>query len=163
MARTLRGMRKTIEIILLPDADRYRIEYAEKYLSDAKFRLWDIEVSFHEDDFDHIFYEPAKSGEKKGDFSQRRARKMMFMTFLLQDDANKEIMYQPGRGTIAIFCKDLDCVMYLRHRIGSNKLQVASFFDFGKNHSKMYENRKKSCLPVNSEQLKEIFKIDKGC
>lgn len=156
-------MEKVVEIILLPDVDTYRNEYREKYVGNNSFDLWGIAVSFGESDFDHIFYESALGDEKKKNFSQRRARQMMFMEFLLRGDIDREVMYQPERGTIAIFCKDLDCVMYLRYRQGSEKLQIGSFFDFGKDHGKRYRSQKKKCKSINDVELREILEIDKGC
>lgn len=156
-------MKKTVEIILLPNMDTYRQEYKRKYVGNKFFYLWDIVVSFDKRDFDHIFYESAPGDKKKKDFSQRRARQMMFMEFLLREDIDREVMYQPERGTIAIFCKELDCVMYLRHRQGSEKLQIGSFFDFGKDHGKRYQSQKKKCTPINAVQLKNILKIKEGC
>ena len=156
-------MKKAVEIILLPDVDTYRNKYREKYVSNNSFYLWGIAVSFDERDFDHIFYESAPGDKKKKDFSQRRARQMMFMEFLLRGDIDREVMYQPERGTIAIFCKDLDCVMYLRCRQGSEKLQIGSFFDFGKDHGKRYRSQKRKCTSVSDVELRRILKINKGC
>lgn len=156
-------MKKIIEIILLPDAEFYRTEYIDKYVGSDSFNLWGIAVSFDKEDFEHIFYESAQGDQKKKNFSQRRARNMMFMEFILRDDIEWEVMYQPDRGTIAIFCKSLDCVMYLRHRQGSGQLQIGSFFDFGKDHGKRYRSQKKKCTPLNDVQLKGILKINKGC
>ncbi|VAX34684.1 hypothetical protein MNBD_NITROSPIRAE03-279 [hydrothermal vent metagenome] len=83
---------------------------------------------------------------------------MSFMKEILSDEIDIEIMFEPDRETIALFCIDLECVMYLRIRPSSGTLQVGTFFDFGKNHSKMYKKQKKKCEPITVEAIREKMK-----
>ena len=149
-------MRKVVELILLKTEDDYRKEYETIYLQ-SNFHLHGIPVVFSKRDFDHIFFEPAdSSGRYK--FSSRRAKRMSFMKEILSDEIDIEIMFEPDRETIALFCIDLECVMYLRIRPSSGTLQVGTFFDFGKNHSKMYKKQKKKCEPITVEAIREKMK-----
>lgn len=145
-----------VELILLKTEEEYRDEYKRAYLH-SDFYLADIPVVFSEHDFDHIFYEPS-SGEKEYKFSYRRARRMFFIKAILSGELDIEIMFESDRNTIALFCKDLECVMYLRIRRGSGTLQVGTFFDFGKDRTKMYKKQRKKCVPITIEELKEKMK-----
>lgn len=149
-------MKKVVGLILLKTEDDYRREYEITYLH-SNFHLHGIPVAFSKHDFDHIFSEPAenKSGDK---FSFRRAKRMNFMKEILSGEIAVEIMFEPDRGTIALFCQDLECVMYLRIRPGSGTLQVGTFFDFGKAHTQMYNKQKKKCVPITIEELKKRIK-----
>jgi len=148
-------MKKTVELILLKTEDEYREEYETMYLN-SNFHLYGIPVVFSKRDFDHIFYEPAKSDGYK--FSFRRARRMNFMKELLSGEIEIEIMFESDRGTIALFSLDLECVMYLRIRPGSGTLQVGTFFDFGRDHSKMYKKQKRKCVPITIEEIRKMLK-----
>jgi hypothetical protein len=151
-------MRKSVEIIILDSEAEYRQEYIDIFLKEESYNLRKIPVVFDEKSFDHIFFEPEDDTNKKGKFSFRRAKKMHFIRAMLHEKVDIEIMYEPDRGTIAIFCISLDCVMYLRNRVGTGKLQVSSFFDFGKDHTKMFEKRKKQCVVLPDEKLRELIK-----
>ncbi len=142
-----------VELVLLETEDEYIEEYKKAYLHDS-YNLSDISVVFSKKDFDHIFYEPAK-GDGDYKFSFRRAKRMYFMKAILSGAIETEIMFEPDKGTIALFCKALECVMYLRIRPGSGTLQVGTFFDFGENHSKMYRKQKRKCEPVTIEEIKK--------
>lgn len=146
-------MKKSVELILLKTEDEYRSVYEATYLH-SELNLHGIPVSFSSRDFDHIFYEPAGSTADY-QFSLRRARRMSFMKELLSGELDIEIMLEPDRGTIALFCEDLDCVMYLRIRPGTGAFQIGSFFDFGKDHTKMLNKQKRKCVPISLEELKE--------
>ncbi len=80
------------------------------------------------------------------------------MKALLSGEIDIEIMFEPDRGTIALFCEDLECVMYLRIRPGTGTLQVGSFFDFGRDHTKMLNRQKRKCVPLTAEELKAKIK-----
>jgi hypothetical protein len=149
-------MKKVVELILLTTEDEYRKEYESSYLH-SNLHLYDIPVIFSAKDFDHIFYEPSGSGSDY-QFSFRRAKRMNFMKALLSEGFDIEIMFEPGRGTIALFCEDLECVMYLRIRPGTGKLQVGSFFDFGKDHTKMLNKQKRKCVHITLEEIKDKIK-----
>lgn len=141
-----------IELILLNSEDEYRQEYLKNYLNN-NFFLGDIPVIFSDKDFEHIFFEPGK--EDTGYvFSQRRAKRMYFMKAILSDKLDIEIMYETDRETIALFCLDLECVMYLRVRPDSGSFQVGTFFDFGKDHTKMYQKQKKKCTKITLQEIK---------
>lgn len=142
---------KKVEIIILNNEGEYRNFYNDNFI-DKDFLFGDVPVSFHEKDFDHIFFEPDKNSEYI--FSERRAKRMLFIREILMDNVCVELMYQEDRGTFAIFCHDLECVVYLRSRVGSNQLQIGTFFDFGKNHEKMYLKQKKKCIPITLQDLK---------
>ena len=146
-------MKKVVEVILLKTEEEYRSEYEAAYLH-SNSQLYGIPVTFSAKDFDHIFFEP--SGSNSGyRFSFRRARRINFMRELLSGEIEIEIMFETDRGTIALFCEDLECVMYLRIRPGTGSLQVGSFFDFGKDHSKMLIKQKRKCIAITIEELKE--------
>lgn len=104
-----------------------------------------------------MFFEPSKGGEKDGVFSKRRAKKMRFIEAMLVGEMAIEVLFEEDTGNLAVFCEDLDCVMYLRIRKGSGSLQLATFFDFGKDHTKMYTKQKQKCVPITDTQLKEML------
>ena len=151
-------MRKSVEIIVFDSQEEYRQEYLDVFVNGESFMLRGIPVVFDEKSFDHIFFEPDSDADKKGRFSARRAKKMHFIKAMLLEKVQIEIMHEPDRGTIAIFCVDLDCVMYLRNRVGTGKLQIGSFFDFGRDHTQMYEKQRKKCVPIDDAELKCLIK-----
>lgn len=144
-------MKRIVEIILLDSQKEYKDEYTKVYIN-GNFMLYDIPVIFSDEDFDHIFSEPNQSGRV---FSMRRAKKMMFMKAILDKQVNIELTYEIDTGNIALFCKDLDCVMYLRIRPKTKSLQIGTFFDFGKDHTKMYQKQRRKCNEITIKQLKE--------
>lgn len=143
---------KKIEIILLAGEIEYRELYETTFVG-GNFCVGDIPVSFDVKDFDHIFFEPRKNGEYE--FSLRRAKRMMFIREILSGTLHTELMYEEDRGTFAIFCRDLECVVYLRSRIGSGHLQIGTFFDFGKDHDKMYQKQKKKCIEITLQEMRD--------
>jgi len=147
-------MRKTVEIILCDTEEEYRKEYAKIFLKQKIF-FKDILVKFSIEDFNHIFFEPSKDNNKY-EFSFRRAKRMVFIKEILEGNIPSELMFQPDRGTFALFCNDLESVVYLRIRpkIG---LQVGTFFDFGKGHSKMENKQKRKCVPIPAKKMKEMI------
>lgn len=149
-------MKKVIELILLKTEDDYRKEYESSYLH-SNLHLYDIPVIFSAKDFEHIFYEPAGL-DSDYRFSFRRAKRMNFMKALLSEKIDIEIMFEPDRGTIALFCENLECVMYLRIRPGTGTLQVGSFFDFGRDHTKMLNKQKRKCVPITIEEIRSKLK-----
>lgn len=144
-------MKRVVEIILLDSQREYKTEYLKVYAV-GSFDLHDIPVIFSEEDFDHIFSEPSQEGRV---FSMRRAKKMMFMKAMLDKLAEVELMYEIDTGNIVLFCRDLDCVMYLRIRPKTKSLQIATFFDFGKDHTKMYQKQRRKCREITVKELKE--------
>ena len=143
---------KKVELVILHSEEEYRGFYKESFIK-KDYLFYDIPVSFHEKDFDHIFFEPSRNNGYR--FSKRRAKRMLFIKEMLGCSVDIELMYQNDRGTFAIFCNDLECVLYLRARPGSGKLQIGTFFDFGKNHEKMYLKKKKKCIPITPHELKD--------
>ncbi len=142
-----------VELVLLKTEEEYKKEFMGVYLQNS-FNLEDIPVAFSEKDFDHIFYEPS-SGANEYKFSFRRAKRLYFIKAILSGDIEIEIMLEVDKGTIALFCKDLECVMYLRIRPRSGTLQVGTFFDFGKDHTKMYKKQKRKCELVTIDEIKK--------
>ncbi|OIO72217.1 MAG: hypothetical protein AUJ85_10650 [Elusimicrobia bacterium CG1_02_37_114] len=147
-------MKKTVELVLFSSDDDYRKEYVDTYVNNS-FNLWGVPVIFDEKSFNHIFFEPQKGNLKIRVFSKRRAKRMYFMKAVLDDDIKKEVMFESDSGNFAIFCLDLECVVYLRNRAGHKSLQVVTFFDFGKDHIKMYNKQKRKCTPIDSVQLRD--------
>lgn len=147
-------MRKTVEILILESEAEYREEYINVYVS-GEHVLRDIPVHFSEKDFDHIFSEPDSEDKKIRTFSKRRAKKMHFMRGLLDKDFLKEILFEPDSGNIAVFSTDLDAVMYLRPIPGQGKLQVMTFFDFGRDHTRMYKKQRRKCIEITIAEIKE--------
>ena len=146
----------TVELTLMKTEEEYREKYKEIYLH-SELHLEGIPVVFSERDFDHIFYEPA-SGSNGYKFSFRRARRMRFIESVLSGKLNIEIMFEPDRATVALFCMDLECVIYLRIRPGSGALQVGTFFDFGRDHTRMYKKQMKKCELITVQGIKEKMK-----
>lgn len=147
-----RKLMKKVEIIILEDKNQYRDFYNNTFIG-RDFFIGDIPISLIDKDFDHIFFEPSKGGEYR--FSSRRAKRMLFIKEILLGNFSTELMYENDSGTFAIFCYDLECVVYLRSRIGSGRLQIGTFFDFGKNHEKMYLKQKKKCTKITLQELKD--------
>lgn len=149
---------KKVEIIILKTQKEYKEEYRRIYLNDDIYLFDDIPIEFSEKDFDHIFFEPNKEGSSYV-FSERRAKRIYFMKAVLSGNFEVEMMYEIDRGTIALFCLELECVMYLRNRPGSGTLQVGTFFDFGKDHTKMYLKQKRKCQPITLSEIKRKYDI----
>lgn len=146
-------MKRVVEIILLDNQDEYKVEYQKVYVS-CNFGLHGIQVIFSDEDFNHIFSEPNPSKTQRV-FSIRRAKKMMFMKALLDGLATSELTYESSTGNIALFSQDLECVMYLRIRPKTKSLQIGTFFDFGKDHTKMYQKQRRKCKEITIRELKE--------
>jgi hypothetical protein len=148
-----------VEFIIYNTEEEYREEFRKKYVN-KNYVLEDVPVIFTENDFDHIFKEPAREGGYR--FSKRRAKRMHFMQAILSRFVEIEIMFEEETGNIAIFCMDLECVMYLRIRPGKEKsqfgtFQVGTFFDFGKGHEKMCRKQKKKCSPITLQEIKQKY------
>jgi len=47
--------------------------------------------------------------------------------------------------------------MYLRIRPGRKLFQVGTFFDFGKDHTKMYLKQKKKCIKITLQEIKTKY------
>ncbi len=152
-----------VNLLILESEAEYREEYARVFLDSPFFLSSEIQVVFSREDFDHIFFEPSgrfgPSGEKLRSFSFRRARRMLFMDAILSGNLNIEMLFECDTGNLAVFCDDLECVMYLRNRMGSNCLQVGTFFDFGKDHAKMCNKQKKKCEPITLREVKQRYGI----
>jgi len=145
------------EFLILETEAEYRIEYLKTYTEKSKkYFINGIPIIFDENDFNHIFSEPNTFGVRT--FSKRRAKRMLFIKTLLETPKISEILYEPGYGNLAVFSKDLEIVLYARPRKGSGILQVATFFDFGKDHTKMYEKQFKKCMPITEDIIKNLFK-----
>jgi hypothetical protein len=147
-----------IELIILGTEEEYKQEYLKVYVDGAKFTFWGVPLSFDEKSFEHIFYENDADGAYKKRFSERRAKRMHFMKAILDGCVETEVMYEQGRGTYAIFCRSLECVMFLRNREGTGSVQIGTFFDFGEHHTKMYEKQKKKCIPITPEEFRGQIK-----
>lgn len=149
-------MPKIAEIIIFDTEEEYLQEFTEKFVN-GSFVLSGIPVSFIVGDFQHVFFEPSKGVARERVFSKRRAKKMRFIEVILNGEMAIEVMFEEETGNLAVFCEDLDCVMYLRIRKGSGKLQLATFFDFGRDHSKMLNKQKKKCVPITDAKLRSLL------
>ncbi len=145
---------KKVEIVILDTEREYRDLYRDAFLS-GSLHFAGIPVSFHESDFDHIFFEPSAGGGYV--FSDRRAKRMLFIVEILAGNVIVELGYQEDRATFALFSRELECVVYLRRRSGSGALQVGTFFDFGKDHEKMYRKQKKKCVDVTLQEMRDML------
>jgi len=150
-------MKKSVEIILLDSEADYRREYEEVFVKNS-YSLRGIPIDFDIKSFDHVFFEPISEEDRKGKFSHRRAKKMLFIKSIIKEEVIFEVMHEEDRGTVALFCKDLDCVVYFRIRPGTGKLQIGTFIDFGTNHTKMYERQRKKCVGISDDELKKLVK-----
>lgn len=152
-------MRKTVELLLLNNESEYRVEYVSTYVNRLdKLSIAGFPVTFSEKDFDHIFFEPKKgSGERV--FSKRRARRMLFIEVLLKSEVKAELLYEPDTKNIAIFSQELEIVIYLRPIVPVREFQVVTFFDFGRDHTKMYLKQKRKCKEISEDQLNTLFTI----
>jgi len=151
---------KRIEMVILDTEEEYKNLYRDTFL-EKELLFHDIPISFLEEDFEHIFYEPKAGGGYA--FSKRRAKRMLFIVAILVGSVQRELFYQEDRGTFAVFCPDLECVVYLRIRPrvgGVGILQIATFFDFGRDHEKMCKKQKKKCSPVTLLELKDMLNAD---
>lgn len=148
-------MKKSVEFIVLNSEDEYRKHFEENYCSGQIFTIKGFNVIFNLNDFDHIFSEPSKGDTSIRSFSERRARRIMFMQTLLEEDTENEILFEPDYTSIAIFCLKLECVLYLRPIKNSKSFQVKTFFDFGKDTTKMYNKQRVKCVEINN--LEEVF------
>lgn len=146
-------MKKTVEIVLMDNEEEYKKEFLRIYCGTEKYDLNGITVIFLPENFDHIFSEPIKGDLGQRSFSERRARKLMFIKALLDPSFPLEVLYEPSQSSVAIFCVALECVMYLHPRPSTETLQVKTFFDFGKDHTKMYQKQKNKCIPLKLEDL----------
>lgn len=146
------NMRKVIEILILDGQDEYRKEYENVFVN-GFFALRGVKVIFDPKGFDHIFFEPMI--DNKGcQFSFRRAKKLYFIKEVLSGDLPVEILFEESTKNIAVFCREIDCVVYLRPT--PNGFQVMTFFDFGKDHTKMYQKQRNKCREISDEEFKEI-------
>jgi len=146
-------MKRSVNLIFLDNEEDYKSEFVSSYV-DKKYNLHEIPVVFTLEDFDHIFSEPeAKTGVRM--FSIRRAKRMMFIQAILEGISKTELMFEIDSGNIAIFSTELECVLYLRIRPATKTLQIGTFFDFGRDHTKMYKKQKSKCRDISIEELKE--------
>ena len=83
------------------------------------------------------------------------------VVLLLSVNTPTELLFEPSTRNYAVFCKDLDVVMYMGIRPATQSFQVKTFFDFGKNHTKMYEKQKRKCIEIQDidtgKSLKELL------
>lgn len=146
-------MKRSVSLIFLDNEDDYKDEFLSFYVNN-KFDLYGIPVIFSTEDFTHIFSEPeAKTGKRI--FSIRRARRMMFIQALLKGTSKTELTIELDTNNIAIFSVELECVLYLRIRPTTKTLQAGTFFDFGRNHTKMYNKQKRKCKDITIKELKK--------
>ncbi len=86
-----------------------------------------------------------------------RRGSLLFIKAILSGNFEIEIMYEQESGkeigNCALFCQDLECVIYLR-LIRGKGMQVLTFFDFGRDHTKMYLKQKKKCIPITLPEIK---------
>jgi hypothetical protein len=147
-------MSNTVEIVLYENEQDYRQHY-ENIFADVEYVLKGLPVRYDKKSFDHIFSEPGADSCRQ--FSKRRAKKMMFMKAMLMEHVKTEIMFENDTQNFAIFCDDLDCVMYLA-LIKKEYFQVRTFFDFGKDHSKMCKKQKNKCKAISDVEFNEMIK-----
>ncbi len=150
-------MPKVAEIVIYDSVEEYQREFNERYVG-KDFSLRGVPVTFVEKDFSHAFFEPKtqKDGGTRV-FSERRAKRMRFIEIMLQELVSIEIAQENDeRGNIAVFCDDLECVMYLRPRAEVGRLWLGTFIDFGKDHGKMRDKQKRKCSPISDEQLQTL-------
>ncbi len=144
----------SVEFLVLKTENEYKEKYREFYLKE-KILFFGIPIIFEEKTFDHIFSEPKEEGKRE--FSKRRAKRLLFIKAVLSGKFEIEIMYEQESnkeiGNCALFCQDLECVVYLR-LIKGKGMQVLTFFDFGKDHKKMYLKQKKKCIPITLPEIK---------
>jgi hypothetical protein len=81
---------------------------------------------------------------------------------LLLGKIGREIMLEEDTGNVAIFCEELESVMYLRPRTNPSSFQIGTFFDFGRDHTKMYEKQRRKCNPASNEDIDNLFKKSVG-
>lgn len=144
----------SVEFLILKTEDEYKEKYRESYLKEDLL-FSDIPIIFEEKTFDHMFSEPREEGKKE--FSKRRAKRLLFIKAILSGNFEIEIMYEQESGkevgNCVLFCQDLECVIYLR-LIKGKGMQVLTFFDFGRDHTKMYLKQKKKCIPITPQEIK---------
>lgn len=145
-------MRKIVEILILDSQEEYRKEYENVFVSGA-FSLKGVGVIFDSKGFEHIFFEPIKeSGGHQ--FSFRRAKKLYFIKEILSGDLPVEILFEESTKNIAVFCQKIDCVIYLRPT--PKGFQLMTFFDFGRDHTKMYKKQRNKCREISNEEFRKI-------
>jgi hypothetical protein len=141
------------KIIIFKEEAEYRKFFNENFV-EIQFTFCGFPIYFENNDFDHIFYEPRSGGGNI--FSRRRAKKMIFIKSILDENwTEKEILFEECSGNIAIFCKELDCVIYLRKR--KESFQIGTFFDFGEHHEKGYSKQRKKCREITKEEIEKLF------
>lgn len=146
-------MRKIVEILILDNKEEYQKEYESVFVG-GDFYLKNLRVIFDAKGFEHIFSEPTGNGKER-QFSLRRAKKIYFIKEILSGDLSIEILFEESTENIAVFCQQIDGVLYLRPT--PKGLQVMTFFDFGKDHTKMYQKQKKKCREISDEEFKAII------
>lgn len=151
-------MKERVELLLLDAEGEYREEFIKTYTHcTASHQLWGYPIVFYPEDFDHIFFEPAAKGKGR-EFSKRRARRLYFIREMLLGRIEREIMFESDTGNIAIFCEKLESVMYLRPRRNPPSFQIGTFFDFGRDHTKMYKKQKRKCIPISNKGIQKLFR-----
>ena len=152
-------MRRSIEIIICDTEQEYCEEFKAHYVDCNDYIFMGYKVSFDQSDFKHVFYENGSATEKKTNFSTRRARQMHYIRSILRNGIEYELTFEDDRGTIALFCKKLDCVVYLRVRVGTENLEIGSFFDFGRDHTRLYDKQRRKCRPVSAREIQDIIEL----
>lgn len=150
-------MRKTVEILILDSEEEYRKEYESVFVG-GNFYLKNLKVIFDVKGFEHIFFEPTGNGKER-QFSLRRAKKIYFIKEILSGELFVEILFEESTENIAVFCQQIDGVLYLRPT--PKGLQVMTFFDFGKDHTKMYQKQKRKCREILDEEFNTILENKK--
>lgn len=147
-----------VPFLLLDNKEDYLTEYKNTFVNNKNyFSIEGINIVFTEEDFDHIFSEP-KSDKKERSFSKRRAKRMLFIKVMIENYSNYELMYEQDSGHLAIFSLDLEAVIYLIPWPKTKTLRVGTFFDFGKDHAKMYLKQKRKCIEITDKKnLKEVL------
>lgn len=148
-------MKKTVEFIILDNESQYRLEFIKVYCSGQKFILRGFNVNFLENDFDHIFSEPTEGENNARAFSKRRAKRLMFIKALLEEDTPREILFEPEYNSLVIISLDMESVLYLRPIRDTKTFQVKTFFDFGKDTTRMYKKQRNKCVEI--DRIEKIF------
>ncbi len=147
-----------VPFLLLDNKEDYIKEYKNIFINNKKsFSIEGINIIFTLEDFDHIFTEPSGDGKERS-FSKRRAKRMYFIKTIIENYKNYELMFEQDRGHLAIFSIDLESVIYFIPWPKTQTLRIGTFFDFGKDHTKMYLKQKRKCVEItDKKKLKELL------
>lgn len=147
-----------VPFLILDNKKDYLKEFKTLFIDIKQpFFIEGIKIIFTEEDFDHVFTEPEKNGQKRL-FSKRRAKRMHFIKTIIENYSSFELMFEQDSGHLAIFSVDLESVIYLVPLPKTRTLRIGTFFDFGKEHTKMYQKQKRKCTDIkDNKNLKAVL------